>query len=191
MLSAGNRRDVESGRRGVDEKESDAFKDGIMMNSDFPEVYGHAVNGNRTDQLEKRLVYSQYLISPTKFGFKKYVRILALVFRFISKCRKKKITSISCDERRIQFSLFHSKVFSQDSQAVNADSVNQPLIGAYCVTDEFLNMALIYIYKKTTAEVLHFYQKQKIEKIGVLKHKILFSKRNYRRRDELCSSWRT
>ena len=47
---------------------------------------------------------------------------------------------------------------------------------AYLPTDEFLHQALVYLYRKATKEVIQFTPKEKVEKIGVLKDDILFSK---------------
>ena len=42
-------------------------------------------------------------------------------------------------------------------------------------TDEFINQALVYLYRKATKEVFEFNSKAKIDKIAILKDQILFS----------------
>ena len=187
--------------RGVEEKDNDAFRDGLIFGNDISDVWCNAVNNNKVDLLEKRVRFSDYLVLPTKFGFKKVVRILALVTTFISKCRakvaaKKGLTATE-DQKQFQFSIFHvqGKLCKDDSD--RADPVLLPSFrdvgseadGNFALTqteslpsspsrptDKYIHSALHYLYSKATQEVLHFNPPAKVDKIAVMKDGILFSK---------------
>ena len=94
-----------------------------------------------------RYEYSKYVIDPNKFRFQKVLRILALVKRFINRCRER----------------------VRNPQSSTTD------IGSYLkISDVELNDASTYFYKKATEEVIHFNTKDKYEKISVEKNGILY-----------------
>ena len=70
--------------RGNEEKESDEYKDGLIIGSEIPNVFCNTLRTERISEIQKRIEFSNYLIIPTRFGFKKVVRILSLVMAFIS-----------------------------------------------------------------------------------------------------------
>ena len=74
----------------VNDDEKDEFKDGIVYDK-IPEVLtrGHALNQDRITKIEKRALFSQYVVLPTKFNFKKSFRITMLVIKFVAKCRSR------------------------------------------------------------------------------------------------------
>ena len=107
--------------RGVEEKETDEYKDGLVFPKDLPDVLCNKVSTDRVDLLQQRIEFSDYLIVPTKFGFRKVVRILALVFSFINKCRTKTQPDKSFNPPNIKFSLFHTYIADNPLHESNSD----------------------------------------------------------------------
>ena len=103
--------------RGAEEKDSDEYREGLLFGNDIPDVLCNAVTSSRVDLLQQRVEFSDYLIVPTKFGFKKVVRILSLVLTFIRKCRRKVVTRLemtASSKENFKFSLFHVQLVSDD-----------------------------------------------------------------------------
>ena len=149
------------------------------------------------DKLIVRSDYSKYLVQPTKFGFQKTVRILAIVLSFINKCKGKTPSSVTLSENpTFKFSVF----MSANVKTGNRKPVgNAPLYEHFTVVDmgyngitafagtqtkrsrsmmprirdEYIHQALVYLYKRATIEVLKFNPKEKVEKVGVIKNGIL------------------
>ena len=99
------------------------------------------------DSVLARYTYSRYIIDPNKFRFEKVLRILALVKQFICKCQKHVNTT--------QKNLSHT-----------IDYVN--------ISNEEMNEASMYFFKKATEEVKHFNSKGRYEKISFEKNGILY-----------------
>ena len=70
-----------------EEKDTDVFKEGLL--SGDSDLFCNIVNETRVEKLIQRFNFSQYLLNPTKYDFKKVVRIYALVISFIEKCKQK------------------------------------------------------------------------------------------------------
>ena len=185
------------------EKDTDDYRDGLVFKGDA-DLFCNAVTKSRVEQLQLRVKFSAYLLVPTKFGFKKVVRIMAIVLAFISKCRKKVISSVqlSSSSDQLKFSVFQVGDIGgapvQDTGDCYADQeylfhhfrdktcktdqyfaltqTDQSMHGMPQITDKFLHQALVYLYRKAAQEVIHFNTKSKVEKVAVLKDGILFSK---------------
>ena len=99
------------------------------------------------DCVLSRYKYSRYIIDPNKFRFEKVLRILALVKRFIRRCRE-------CTKNSKKDSLVSTSHF--------------------IISEEELNAASTYFFKKATDEVVHFNSKEKYEKISIEKNGILY-----------------
>ena len=69
----------------------------------------------------------------------------------------------------LQFAETVSCMFSKTQTLSSSDNL-------IVVTDEYINLALTYLYRKATNEVIHFYSKSKVERLGVVKDGILFSR---------------
>ena len=94
------------------------------------------------DCVLSRYKYSRYIIDPNKFRFEKVLRILALVKRFIRRCQE-------CTKNSKKDSLVSTSHF--------------------IISEEELNAASTYFFKKATDEVVHFNSKEKYEKISIEK----------------------
>ena len=77
------------------EKDADDYREGLVFGGDA-DIFCNAVTKTRVDQLQLRVDFSKYLLVPTKFDFRKVVRIMAIVLSFINKCRKKVLTAHLC-----------------------------------------------------------------------------------------------
>ena len=88
------------------EADSD-YKEGLILGSDPFNMFCNAVNNSRVEKLRVRLEYSNYLLNPARYDFRKLVRILALVIGFINKCRGKNLDSLkTCDSTFPKLSSF-------------------------------------------------------------------------------------
>ena len=165
-------------------KETDGeFKEGLVYGTDSLQLVCNAANYSRIEKLKSRIRFSNYLVNPVKYNFRKLVRVIALVITFINKCRRNKgVTSLRWSEGyEVRFSTFSSysdSVMSsseveptKSSQTSLKNSVSLPVI-----SDESLHQALVYLYRKATCEVTHFNSSTKVEKIAVLKDGILLSR---------------
>ena len=104
--------------RNLEEKESDDYKEGLIFSNDIPDVMCNTVKTSRVDLLQQRAEFSDYLILPTQFGFKKAVRVVALVLTFISKCRRKATTKLKLDmsatQNGLKFTLFFVQMSNEE-----------------------------------------------------------------------------
>ena len=66
-------------------EEEDSYHDGCVFDS-VPEVLtrGHGLNQQRVSQIQKRASLSQYILLPTKFGFRRVVRICSYLVHFVT-----------------------------------------------------------------------------------------------------------
>ena len=107
------------------------------------------------ENLLLRYQYSEYLIDPNKFRFPKVLRVLALVKRFISKCKKTHSTIVKKPDP-FKFPML-------------------PEISKYPILqEEEIKNAMDYFYGKATNEVKKFCRKEKYEKISHEKEGILY-----------------
>ena len=183
----------------------DDFHDGCVYD-EVPEVLtrGHVLNQRRISLIQERASFSQYLLLQTKFNFRR--NVFSFVHKLLSAVRKRKAQpqQQSLYEGTAKFSVF-SVVSSSDpdNQAAETGSGLEACLQVYyyfaeftaahsppgCfaltqmgnataaeLTDQFINMSLTYLYRKSSAEVIKFYSKKTVEKISVVQDRILFSK---------------
>ena len=192
-------------------EEEDIFNEGCVFdrNSEI-KTRGHFVNEKRVAKLQERAVFSDYLILPTKFGFRKLVRTYSYVMSFISKLKqrvKKRRPDLFTSEvkEKISFSMFHAFVKQTSADLTSESDVNENqngqvllvYFGQYTITatpadnftmtqtnraaanvipsDEYINLALCYLFRKASLEVKHFNQKSTLEKIAVEADGVLFN----------------
>ena len=157
----------------------DEYKQGFFLGKDTPELMCNLANKTRISKIQDRLEFSNYLVIPTKHSFKKLVRILAIVIGFISKCRKKRLESMTLTESvEFKFSAFMTKSEASKGESSNPEQLQTklPTSNLYLPSDDYLSQALTYLYRKAAKEVIHFNAKSKVEKTATLKEGILFSK---------------
>ena len=89
------------------EEDSD-YQKGLVFDK-IPEIltHGHVVTQERVTKMQERASVANYLILPTRCAFPISVRIHAIVFSFVTKCRKgRKILSQLLMEGKLSFQLF-------------------------------------------------------------------------------------
>ena len=117
-----------------------------------PESQIHVTSRVAKDKVLLRYQYSNYIIDPNRHKFSTVVRILAIVLKFIKLCRNKARTKQnSC-----------SNLTSQDD------------VDELILTDDEINDAKAYFFKKATCEVKKCVQKKHYIKISQEKDDILF-----------------
>ena len=113
-----------------------------------------------------------YLVNPTKYRFSIVVRILALVFSFIQK--------INVRNLRFKFLQRPTNVLLQDYMQTDAyvvfptKSVPNVRTAVLHLTDNLINAARTYYFKKATAEIKGFIDPVKYKDKSVLKDGILY-----------------
>ena len=103
--------------------------------------------------IKSRYEFSQYLIDPNKLRFKKVVRIVALVLKFIKKCKTKSTAS---------------------EPASKLDDKGNCINRSILINEDETQSALNYFFQKATLEVKQFNPVQKYEKISTEKKGILY-----------------
>ena len=133
-------------------------------------------NEKETSKITKRYEFSDYVIDPNKFRFKKVIKILALVKLFVNKLKAKisktHVVTVSQDSCLDQLSLNH------DTYLVTQGNGKFPFICpaglVVQLSKENLVQSLNYFYKKGTNELKHFYKKTYFEKISEERFGILY-----------------
>ena len=179
------------------ENEKEEFKEGLVFGGEAPDLFCNAVTKFRVEQLQLRVEYSDYLLLPTKFQFRKVVRIMAIVMGFIRKCRRNKgIKSVELSSK-FKFTIFHLReneelqiedsgddhtelFYNFQDRRSNTDTTfartQTERSRAPEITGKYLHDALVYLFRRGTKEVIHFNSKVKVDKVGAMKDGILFSK---------------
>ena len=106
-------------------EEEEVFNEGCVFDKE-PEVLtrGHLVNEKRVAKLEQRAAFSEYLILPTKFGFRKLVRVYSYILSFYNKLkqgakRRRPDLFTSEPKEKLSFSIFYA---TQAQAAISTDS---------------------------------------------------------------------
>ena len=181
-------------------EEEDRFHDGCVFDT-VPEVLtrGHVLNQQRISLIQKRASFSKYILLPTKYGFRRVVRIYsylcAFAYKLLDRVRVKRglpAKQPAC-EGNIKFSMFTAILGKDCDQAslqnyyyfaeFTADQTPAPYFAlaqsekdaAAGVTEKFINTALTYLYRKAATEVKEFNSKKSIDKISVEQDQVLIS----------------
>ena len=110
-----------------EEKDCDEYKLGLLLDTEVPQIFCNAARPTRVDKIKQRAEFSNYLVVPTKFGFRKLVRVLSLVLKFVGKCRRKvpalvDMAETAETEGKFRFSTFH---VSPDNVPVSSSPISQ------------------------------------------------------------------
>ena len=167
---------------------------------------GCTVDAEGMALIQERADFSAYPILPTKYPFQKTVRIYTVVMAFISKSRRnKKMMGILLREGELTFSVFNChmqgeaehlptlKLVESRGQVprslvaalvTNTDSSYKNTFNEIQVdrriepvsTDDYVSMALKYLFRKGTAEVKEFNSAEVIKRHMIEKEGILWNK---------------
>ena len=184
------------------EEEQEMFNEGCVFDK-VPEVLtrGHIVNEKRVAKLEERAAFSNYLILPTKFGFRKLIRTYSYIFSFLNKLKqrvKQRRPDLFREEvqEKLSLSMFHATK-AQEQPLEQEEQVLLGFFGQYSLTgssadkftlsqtnrcgavhvpsDEYINHVLCYLFRRGTLEVIKFNAKATIEKVAVEVDGVLFN----------------
>ena len=129
------------------------------------------------DEIAKRYKFSNYVIDPNRFRFKKVVRVMGLVILFVQKLLSKRNKALKMFQK-CDHPLPNQFQFSGDKYLVTQGKYNEPY---KCkqgftiqLTEEILLLSLQYFYHKATMEVKEFLPRNSYEKISVEKNGILY-----------------
>ena len=140
--------------------------------------YWASVESCDDSEVGKRYAFSDYVIDPNRFRFKKVLRILAYVIMFVSNfLAKAGNRAMSLVE--ISQSVELPNVFScGDGEYVvtNGSKGELPCKGGLVLrlTDKYILAAITYFFRKGTSEVKHFIDRKKYERITTEKSGILY-----------------
>ena len=127
-----------------------------------------ALTDDSVEKIRKRYQFSDYILDPNKFRFRKVVRILALVFLFISKAKarinKQLVSTVENSNLPKHFQFCNDQFLVTEGKYEHPFSCEKGKI--VMLTENLLRLALNYYFKKGTLEVIHFLAKNCYEKIS-------------------------
>ena len=176
----------------LSKNESDQYKGELAIKSEIHDeewiskhlavmypVQCYPIIGPTLNEIGERYLFSEYLIDPNKFRFRKVVRILGLVFLFVKNLliKTKKVSKIS------KFQLTDEKLpnqfhFSGDKFLVTQGKYMAPFQCKAGLTvelnEEILMISLNYFFRKGSLEIKHFLNKNSYKNISKEKNSILY-----------------
>ena len=186
----------------LNDEMEDKFKEGLMF-GDQEEVLtrGHPAAIDRVGKMEERSKVANYLFLPTRHQFDSTVRIYGYVMCFVTKARRgRRMLGEILRESRVWFSSFSTDVtimsssnmkvltiMNQESKPGETDILRKftkkqfslassPDETSCLLSNEFIHMAFIYLYRKETKVVKKFTNKKFLDKIAYEVDGILLSK---------------
>ena len=163
----------------ISDSEKEEFKEGIIFEK-VPELLtrGHVLNKERISKIEERAKHSDYVLLPTKYGFKMSFRIVMLVIKFLVKCRRgkpfnghklsspvKKIPAILAADQRFNLS---PPVKQKAQDMLDADMMKEE--------EKCTKLTITYLYRTATEEVKEFVKAETLKKMSIESDGILYSK---------------
>ena len=145
--------------------------DNEWVNKQLAKVYseGYSVSQrNALDKITERYVFSQYLIDPVKFRFRKVVRIVAIVMLFIKKLKirtsKTEVISPLKFELPAQFAFINDRYLITDGTSKFPFNCKKGLVVE--LSEHFIKLALNYFFLKASSEVKMFNDKSSYKNIS-------------------------
>ena len=173
----------------------------VLTQGHYAASFSQPVNEERIGLVKKRVIFSNYLLLPTRFPFKKTLRIMALVVKFCHKFRCKWSPGYknrrNSDDQKFQvyattfsgetISSSNSNSFSSMTQSSGEPFLREQFsaLSSYYskgrtmhvrLEEEDLQGALRYFYLVASKEVEKFVKPEQLSKISVKKNGILFFK---------------
>ena len=151
------------------ESKSEARKEEILVdvlsNCQYFVGHVHVPEKQVPDEVGLRYKFCNYVLDPNRFRFRKVVRVLALIFRFLKNFEIVKKRSPKFLEDSAHFNI--PEIFSHhESNYLVTTGTNSK--GLQCqqglvveLPDIFIKNALAYYFIKSTLEIKHFLSKQK------------------------------
>ena len=157
----------------LNEEEQLDYEEGLIIDK-VPEllIKGHVINEHRVTEIEKRARFSNYLILPTKWGFKKFIRVITMVFKFLLKCKKGKpftghLLAVPLNKVPALLTVMTGQT-TQSSEPLQFSNLQ--------LEDKAFAVSVTYLFRIASLEVKQFNKKNLIEKHGTLEEGIIFAK---------------
>ena len=155
----------------LNEEDENDYLEGMMFDK-VPELLtrGHVINDYRLTEIEKRAKFSKYLVQPTRWGLKKFIKVMNRVFIFLLKCRKDKPFSgplLSQPLSKVP-ALLTIAVEPSDKEPLDLDQMH--------LAERARRLLGTYLFRLTSLEVKQFNKASLIEKHGVEQNGIILSK---------------
>ena len=117
------------------------------------------------EQIEKRYIYSQYLIDPNQYRFNTVVRIIAIIKRLIDKLKQRV---------NLQKGTSNKERSSADTKLHQYSTPDTKAKLQVILSEEEIKNAENYFFQKATAEIKHFMKKNQYKRISKEKEGILY-----------------
>ena len=133
-------------------------------------------NEKETSEINKRYEFSDYVLDPNKFRFKKVVKILALIKMFVNKLKAKigKSSAVTVSQNSVPDQLSLGRDAYLVTQGNGKFPFTSPPGLVVHLPLENIVQSLNYFYEKATDELKHFYKKGYFEKISEERFGILY-----------------
>ena len=142
--------------------------------------YYSGLDTSASEKLKKMYSYSSYIVDPNRYRFRKVVRIVAMVLKFIRNIRQKicqrKGTNVHLP-RNDDYHLPALLNFCNDKYLITEgtdDSLKCAPGLVIELTESDLLEALYYYFTKSTLEVKHFFRRESYAKISTESNGILY-----------------
>ena len=169
--------------------ETDEYNQGVIFEK-CPQILikGHtALSTMRIQKMASRAEFSQYLFMPTKFNFRKVVRVTASIFKYL---KRSGLVKKPVERFRMFVAQYQEENFRSEEQLFD-HFVKQDQFMGICwgsekpltsfmgnaeldIDDEDISLALGYWYQKGSKEVTEFNKKELLSRISVEKNGILY-----------------
>ena len=152
-------------------KEEDEYEKGMVLER-TPEllIKGHVVTAERVAKMQERAEFSDYVIQPVKFDFRKIVNITAIVFKFIRILKEKAGHTVTKSEK--VYKNFSASFICWGSERSGQDDVSDK---PRChLSSDDVSRSLDYWYKTATKEVEHFVKPETVARVGIKKDGVLY-----------------
>ena len=126
------------------------------------------LSDDTAEKVKQRYDFSKFILDPNKFRFRKVIRILGVVFLFLSKLLKRLGKDFS--QKHTETAVPKQFQFLNDQYLVTQGNYKAPYLCkkgfTVVLTEKCLNLALKYYFRKGTSEVRHFLPKNAYQNIS-------------------------
>ena len=117
------------------------------------------------EQIEKRYIYSEYLIDPNQYRFNTVVRIIAIIKRLIDKLKQRV---------NLQKGTSNKERSSADTKLLQHSTPNTKVKLQVILSEEKIKNAENHFFQKATAEIKHFMKENQYKRISKEKEGMLY-----------------
>ena len=143
------------------------------------DTFSYMTSHFKKPNYDARYEFSNYVIDPLKWRFRKVVRVLALVILFVQNIKKrvnKATLHVSWWDQKVPY-IFENQ-HDKHIVTTGCQMIRDPwkcLQGlVVTITDRLVNLALNYYFEKSTSEIIQFLDKNHYDKFSELKGNVLY-----------------